>query len=100
MFWASIILTLISLPLVAAVYVIYWKGDVLRKRSPFAQQLSDARAETDADGHRLSRLPTGSRANSFARAQQTARIRQATGSRANSYAGSRATSRRNSVEEV
>lgn len=79
-----------------AVYVIYWKGPVLRKRSPFAQQLSDARATMDTAGHRLSRLPTGSRANSFARSQQELRLRQALGSRQNSYYGSRANSRANS----
>jgi hypothetical protein len=81
---------------VAAVYVIYWKGPTLRKRSPFAQQLSDARAMTDISGHRLSRLPTGSRANSFARSQQELRLRQTLGSRHNSNFGSRANSRANS----
>jgi hypothetical protein len=50
---ASTILFCISLLLVVSVYVIYWKGPVLRKRSPFAQQLKGAREE-------------GSRANSVA----------------------------------
>jgi MFS family permease len=86
---ASTILFCISFVLVIAVYVIYWKGPVLRKRSLFAQQLSDARAEQDASGRRLSRLPTGSRANSFARSQQDLRMRQALGSRQNSHAGHR-----------
>ncbi|KAF8849023.1 putative MFS multidrug transporter [Acephala macrosclerotiorum] len=86
---ASTILFCISFVLVIAVYVIYWKGPVLRKRSPFAQQLSDARAEQDTSGRRLSRLPTGSRANSFARSQQDLRIREALGARQNSYAGHR-----------
>lgn len=36
---ASTILFCISFVLVIAVYVIYWKGPVLRERSPFAQQL-------------------------------------------------------------
>ena len=36
----------ISCLLVASVYVIYWKGPVMRKKSPFAQQLSDARKES------------------------------------------------------
>lgn len=80
--------------------MVYWNGPSLRKRSPFAQKLSDARAEMDADGRRLSRLPTGSRANSFARSQQNLRIREVMGSRPNShygsYANSRANSRRNS----
>ena len=35
----------IATVLVIAVYVIYWKGPVLRKRSPFAQALNDARSE-------------------------------------------------------
>jgi len=85
--YGSTILACISLVLVLAVYVIYWKGPVLRKRSPFAQQLSDARAQQDTQGRRLSRLPTGSRANSFARSQQDFRVRQNQGSRQNSYVG-------------
>lgn len=91
---ASTILFCISFILVIAVYVIYWKGPVLRKRSPFAQQLSDARAEiTDNSGRRLSRMPSGARANSFARSQQNLRIRQTMGSRQNSFAGSKPQSR-------
>lgn len=86
---ASTILFCISFILVIAVYVIYWKGPVLRKRSPFAQQLSDARAELNTGGHRLSRMPTGSRANSFARSQQNLRIRQNLGSRQNSFVGTK-----------
>lgn len=35
----------IAFVLVIAVYVIYWKGPVLRKRSPFAEALSKARTE-------------------------------------------------------
>ncbi|KAF1940092.1 multidrug transporter [Clathrospora elynae] len=64
--YASTILFCISLLLVISVYVIYWKGPELRKRSPFAQQLSAARDETG--GRRVSSLPGlyGSRANSFA----------------------------------
>ena len=63
---ASTILFCISLLLVVSVYVIYWKGPTLRKRSPFAQQLSAARDETG--GRRVSSLPGlyGSRANSVA----------------------------------
>jgi len=98
--YASTILFCISFMLVIAVYVIYWKGPVLRKRSPFAQQLSDARA--DNNGRRVSKVdsqnrPSGSRTTSFARSQQDLRIRQALGSRQNSYAAKRAgDSRRNS----
>lgn len=44
--YASTILFCISCLLVASVYVIYWKGPVMRKKSPFAQQLSDARKES------------------------------------------------------
>lgn len=64
--YASTILFCISLLLVVSVYVIYWKGPVLRKRSPFAQQLSGAR--DDSGGRRVSSLPGlyGSRANSIA----------------------------------
>jgi len=64
--YASTILFGISLLLVVSVYVIYWKGPELRKRSPFAQQLSAARDDTG--GRRVSSLPGiyGSRANSFA----------------------------------
>lgn len=64
--YASTILFCISLLLVVSVYVIYWKGPVLRKRSPFAQQLNSAREETG--GRRVSALPGlyGSRHNSIA----------------------------------
>ncbi|KAI8938341.1 hypothetical protein NX059_005992 [Plenodomus lindquistii] len=68
--YASTILFAISLLLVLSVYVIYWKGPVLRKRSPFAQQLSAARDETG--GRRVSNLPGlygSSRQNSFTGAQ-------------------------------
>lgn len=65
--YASTILFCISFVLVAAVYVIYWKGPALRKRSPFAQQLSAAREEIGG-GRRVSALPGlyGSRHNSIA----------------------------------
>ncbi|KAF2807393.1 putative MFS multidrug transporter [Mytilinidion resinicola] len=52
--YASTILFCIAFCLVAAVYVIYWKGPALRKRSPFAQQLSAAR---EAGGRRISSIP-------------------------------------------
>lgn len=47
--YASTILACIATILVVAVYVIYWKGPVLRKRSPFAQQLAGQR---EANGGR------------------------------------------------
>jgi len=81
---ASTILFCISFVLVIAVYVIYWKGPVLRKRSPFAQQLSDARAGHDHKGDKLQQNSTGGRTSSFARSQQDLRIRQAMGSKQNS----------------
>lgn len=95
------ILVCISFLLVIAVYVIYWYGPTLRKRSPFAQQLSDAKAELQTHGGpgRLSRVPTSSRANSFARSQQNLRIRQTMGSRQNSFAASRPTSRNASARQ-
>ncbi|KAL8680122.1 MAG: hypothetical protein Q9224_002526 [Gallowayella concinna] len=54
---ASTILFAISVVLVAAVYVIYWYGPVLRKRSPFAQQLHKARE--DNGGRRMSSVAYG-----------------------------------------
>lgn len=86
----------ISFILVIAVYVIYWYGPTLRKRSPFAQQLSDARVEIQTHGRRLSKIPSGSRANSFARSQQNLRIRHNFGSRPGSYVGSQPATRGNS----
>ena len=43
--YASTILACVSFVLVIAVYVIYWKGPVLRARSPFAQKLAGKREE-------------------------------------------------------
>jgi hypothetical protein len=45
--YASTILFCISVVLVIAVYVIYWKGPTLRKRSPFAESLAAAQHERD-----------------------------------------------------
>ncbi|KAJ5569445.1 uncharacterized protein N7459_008875 [Penicillium hispanicum] len=94
--YASTILFCISVPLVLAVYVIYWKGPVLRKRSPFAQQLEEARHDMQIQNRRLSKIPEASRANSYARSQQDLRIRQTLGSRPGSRVNSRANSRVNS----
>ena len=65
--YASTILFCISVVLVAAVYVIYWKGPTLRKRSPFAQQLAEQRVEEDVGGRRLSaaRAPSERRRSKF-----------------------------------
>ncbi|RMY71601.1 hypothetical protein D0863_05070 [Hortaea werneckii] len=48
--YACTILFCISFVLVAAVYVIYWKGPVLRRRSPFAQQLAESGLVEGAKG--------------------------------------------------
>ncbi|CAI7623249.1 unnamed protein product [Penicillium pancosmium] len=102
--YASTILFCISVPLVVAVYIIYWKGPALRARSPFAQRLSEARHEIDVNIHsrRASKVPEASRAQSYARSQQDLRIRGSrpgsrVNSRANSRVNSRANSRRNSL---
>ena len=77
--YASTILFCIATLLIVAVYVIYWKGPTLRKRSPFAQQLADARYE-NTGGRRASYLPN-SRNGSLA-----ARRASMGGSRNNSFA--------------
>lgn len=86
--YASTILACISFFLVIAVYVIYWKGVKLRQRSPFAQQLSDARLEHTSPSSPLTKRPTSIHAKSFVRSQQDLRIRQALGSRAPSFVAS------------
>ena len=55
--YGSTILACIAFVLVIAVYVIYWKGPVLRERSPFAQQLKDAANEAPEGGRRASYVP-------------------------------------------
>ncbi|KAA8650875.1 hypothetical protein EYZ11_009152 [Aspergillus tanneri] len=52
--YASTILFCISIVLMASVYVIYWYGPRLRKRSPFAQQLSQRQAEGHSQRRRAS----------------------------------------------
>ncbi|KAK4615933.1 MFS-type transporter oryN [Fulvia fulva] len=54
--YASTILACISFVLVIAVYVIYWKGPQLRKRSPFAQRLADQSKE---EGGRRASVASG-----------------------------------------
>ncbi|KAF4125505.1 Major Facilitator Superfamily [Geosmithia morbida] len=62
--YACTILFCISAVLVAAIYVIYWKGPELRKRSPFAQHLADAQANTaDGQARRVSSLAEARRAS-------------------------------------
>lgn len=92
--YANTILFAIAFVLVIAVYVIYWKGPVLRKRSPFAQQLHAERKETG--GRRVSHVrPGGSRTSSYAagmgsRSNSVARAekRPLPGSREQSHAAS------------
>lgn len=85
----------ISVLLVISVYVVYFYGPTLRKRSPFAQQLSDARAEGALNSRRPSTANIGSR-NASRRNSLIGGSRAA--SRRNSLVGgSRAASRRNSL---
>jgi hypothetical protein len=64
--YASTILACIASLLVVAVYVIYWKGPVLRKRSPFAEQLSNARGEGGSRRVSVISGAYGSRRQSYA----------------------------------
>jgi hypothetical protein len=83
---ASTILFCISLLLVVSVYVIYWKGPVLRKRSPFAQQLKGALE--DGGGRRASTIRgPGSRVNSVAGQGSGPVSRRASATRGASTAG-------------
>ncbi|RKF59415.1 putative efflux pump kojT [Erysiphe neolycopersici] len=87
--YASTILACISLILVMAVYIIYWKGPELRHRSPFAQQLSDARILQEAPDYMdTSKLASGPLVKAVVRSQQGHRIRQALGSRTPSIVAS------------
>ncbi|KAK9428196.1 MFS general substrate transporter [Lipomyces doorenjongii] len=67
--YASTILFCISVVLVVSVYIIYWYGPALRKRSPFAQQLSSSQMEGPSHSRRASailpRSKLGSRRNSL-----------------------------------
>lgn len=85
--YASTILFGISFLLVTAVYVIYWKGPELRRNSPFAQKLSNARQETG--GRRVSALPGlyGSRHNSIAQGGSVPGTRRGSVIRGASYYG-------------
>jgi len=81
--YASTILACIATVLVIAVYVIYLKGPVLRARSPFAQQIQQAkeggsrRVSTIAGAYGSRRqsyaTPSGSRRGSMATGTSTAR---------------------------
>lgn len=99
---ASTILACIAMLLIVAVYVIYWKGSVLRKRSSFAQQLHAARTE-----RRVSVMPGmyGSRRGSMAsRSGSVSGSRQGSiagrpqGNRGQSYAARRAAEANREIE--
>ncbi|PWN30339.1 putative MFS multidrug transporter [Jaminaea rosea] len=100
--YASTILFCISFVLVSAVYVIYWKGPELRKRSPFAQELIQERNAVDEklhgppsgkQGDVEAGAPAFPRRASYAREDQERRIRSGPNSRRQSRAASRANSR-------
>lgn len=93
---ANIFVVAVSVVLVMTVYVIYWYGPVLRKRSPFAQQLIDARVETHNRILEQNLASSMGKSNQLARSQQSVRIRQTMGSRTGSFVGSRVNSRSNS----
>lgn len=93
--YANTILFCISFVLVIAVYVIYWKGPVLRKRSPFAEALSKSgkAGAGQAQGTSVSdpeRPGIGSRRSSYAASKHAASRRQ-------SQIASQNASRNNSV---
>ena len=87
---ASTILFCIAFVLVIAVYVIYWKGPVLRKRSPFAEQLKEE--SNNEAGRRASFVPSASYMSDMRR-QSMVRRRSSQapglGSRQQSYAQKR-----------
>ncbi|KIW08630.1 uncharacterized protein PV09_00586 [Verruconis gallopava] len=87
--YASTILACIASLLVAAVYVIYWKGPVLRKRSPFAEQLSNARKNPEGGSRRVSMISGayGSRRQSYATPNSRRGSLALPGSRSSSVAG-------------
>ncbi|CAH0057607.1 unnamed protein product [Clonostachys solani] len=58
--YACTILFCISFVLVIAVYVIYWKGPALRKRSPFAQKLAAEASRHEGHGHSMGRRVSAS----------------------------------------
>jgi len=92
--YATTILACISVLLVAAVYVIYWKGETLRRRSPFAQQLSDARDDKQETGHdeemqRVAYTDAASYGAGTARPMNRARQRSYQSQRLNENMGSR-----------
>lgn len=47
--WASTILAILAILVVLPVYLFYWKGETIRARSPFAQEIMMARNTDDPD---------------------------------------------------
>ncbi|WFC97206.1 hypothetical protein MBRA1_003872 [Malassezia brasiliensis] len=45
--WASTILAILAVVVVLPVFLFYWKGEVIRARSPFAQEIMQARKTDD-----------------------------------------------------
>ncbi|MCJ1421188.1 hypothetical protein MMC32_007550 [Xylographa parallela] len=75
--YANTILFCIAALLVVAVYVIYWKGPVLRKRSPFAQHLAGQKSDsTGRNASTADRPGIGSRRSSYAASQYAANRRK------------------------
>ncbi|KAI0128268.1 synaptic vesicle transporter [Xylariales sp. AK1849] len=85
--YASTILFCISFVLVTAVYVIYWKGPVLRRRSPFAQSL--AAGSVQHDGRRLSTVRSHTNKGPSSRRNSSAAGHRATDTGVNRNADSR-----------
>lgn len=48
LFWPSLILTILAFAIAVPVYIIYWKGPAIRKKSNFACQLAHEREKTVA----------------------------------------------------
>ncbi|MCJ1318792.1 hypothetical protein MMC15_004123 [Xylographa vitiligo] len=75
--YANTILFCIASLLVIAVYVIYWKGPVLRKRSAFAQQLAGQKGgSSERNANPTGRPGAGSRRSSYAASQFAANRRK------------------------
>ncbi|MCJ1378715.1 hypothetical protein MMC17_001814 [Xylographa soralifera] len=75
--YANTILFCIAALLVVAVYVIYWKGPVLRKRSSFAQHLAGQKGDiSERNASNAGRPGTGSRRSSYAASQFAANRRK------------------------
>lgn len=95
--YAATILACISFVLVIAVYVIYWYGPVLRKRSPFAQSLQNAIMDKGDGNRRLSYLPSSS---GTSHTRRLSRVSTTASRNANSRRQSQADFRRQSMPRL